>query len=535
MKRFLLILLCLILCLGVFAGCKDKTGDPADTGEGTSDVTIEDTSEPDTKDTEEISEPDPSEDASVSLNSFRQAMIDTPELFAAAYIGLTDDVAKVLELEKTQEKACEEVRVFGENNTFVVYDLAGNVIEGAEIIEGGYIAQTNNRGYKGSKTSYVSGIDFINGIGDKEAGDPAFNSYRSNEVGGVKVIDFDGPTHENAYLALAGWTCVYGGVEKYVWSADGGVTWYDAVIYPEGKVIAAATGGIKNAGDGHFISQVIGFNKDTYDASNYDNSVYQGTANSPAGIAAHLVDYIGKSVDVTFAVVPKNDNGNICVIAHVTNVRVYASTADAEVGEVCDHKKASSEYTFGDDGDASTDEAFIVRTCKCGEVTMESSIPSYVLFLGTISNQKVAPTAMENPRKYVTIDANTYTVNGVSKAFKTDANGSIYLEGWMGVNGGVANLVYKVYDAEGNELTADWVSTNAKMTGNHSDLNPEMAKRNIEMRYGVKYTASLELASYLATNEKVTVKLAIECAGAPEGSNDRYVYMGEFTNVSMPQ
>ncbi len=112
MKRFLLILLCLVLCLGIFAGCKDKTGDPADTGEDTSDVTIEDTSEPDAKDTEEISEPDPSEEASASLVSLRQAMIETPQLFAAAYIGLTDTMDPVDTVVWIKEKAprlCEDL------------------------------------------------------------------------------------------------------------------------------------------------------------------------------------------------------------------------------------------------------------------------------------------------------------------------------------------------------------------------------------------------------------------------------------------
>ncbi len=112
MKRILAIILCLILCLGIFAGCKDKTGDPAETSEDTSDITAEVTSEPDVKDTEEITEPDPSEEASASLVSLRQAMIETPQLFAAAYIGLTDTMDPVDTVAWIKEKVpqlCEDL------------------------------------------------------------------------------------------------------------------------------------------------------------------------------------------------------------------------------------------------------------------------------------------------------------------------------------------------------------------------------------------------------------------------------------------
>ncbi|MBR4881163.1 MAG: hypothetical protein IKU19_04475 [Clostridia bacterium] len=105
MNRILAIILCLILCLGIFAGCKDKTGDPVDTSEDTSDVTVEDTSEPVGKDTQEITESDLAEDPSVSLDSFRQSMTGTTELFAAAYIGLTDTIDDVDPIPWMKEKA----------------------------------------------------------------------------------------------------------------------------------------------------------------------------------------------------------------------------------------------------------------------------------------------------------------------------------------------------------------------------------------------------------------------------------------------
>ena len=101
----------------------------------------------------------------------------------------------------------------------------------------------------------------------------------------------------------------------------------------------------------------------------------------------------------------------------------------------------------------------------------------------------------------------------------------------MGLNGGVAAIVFKVCDANGNELSTGWIDTDANIS-DRGDLGAEMAKRGIEVANGKGYNVSIDLSSYFASNEKVTVKLALVAAGAPEGSGDIYVYMGEFTNIA---
>lgn len=128
MKKVLSFIVCLVLCLGVFAGCVKDGGnipDPSDTGDVSDDTatdTGDDTTESAATDTngdntENTTEnttgvPDPEVDVSASLTSLRQAMIETPELFSAAYIGLTDTVDPVDPMTWIKKKApqlCEDL------------------------------------------------------------------------------------------------------------------------------------------------------------------------------------------------------------------------------------------------------------------------------------------------------------------------------------------------------------------------------------------------------------------------------------------
>ncbi len=454
-----------------------------------------------------------------------------------AYIGMTDDISKVFEIEKIQSESCEEVRVFGAGGKFVAYDLNGNIIENPKDInnvttpvDNEYIDPDNEQGYTKSETPYVSAIDFINGLGDGDPNDQAFNNYRSHQVIGPKVVNFDGGTVGNAYLVLAGWTAVYEGIEKYVWSADGGKTWHDATLYNRSS-LGAAEGGIKDAGDSHFTaSGIAGFDPDTYDQSYYAGSVYQGAYGTPSGVAAHLTDYIGQEVDVTFAVVPKNAPTTLCLIGHIENVRVYESDDAANEGEKCKHTTPHG-YTFIDDGDSSTDAAKISKTCKCGEVTFETVLPQYVLLFDKIADQATAPLVCENSKNFITINSKSFTVSGATKSVTADANGDLYLKGWAGANGGIKDIVYKVYDAEGNELTSGWTATNSTLN-TRGDIAGEMTKRGIEVEYGRGFDTTLDLSAYFASSSTLKIVLALESSSAPEGSGDKYIYLCEITNLT---
>ena len=462
-------------------------------------------------------------------------VMDVTDYVDIAYIAFADEISQICEYEKDYTDVEEiEVRLNGTNRQY--YDLFGNMLreesgEPKPEPDRVYVDPNNEQGYTLSETPYVSGIDFINGKGDGEDGSPAYDNYRSSNTGGVKVISFDGGTHDNAYLVVSGWTMVYEGIEKYVWSADGGKTWHDAVPYPSTRTFATATGGVKNMGDSQFKASVEGFNATTYNQEYYANSVYQGNENVVTGLGAHLVDYVGQEVEVTFAAVPKNDTDGLCILVHVTKVRVYASDEDAAAGEKCTHEKMVG-YKFVDDGDPNTEVAKIAGTCSCGERTFDSNDPAFVFFFGSIAGTNTAPYVAENKYDYRVIDASKFIYNDKDLSFTANENGQLKISGWTGVNGGVKKIVFKVYDANGNEMTNGWTDTAATMNS-RSDLNSEMDKRGIEKTYGRFYELTLPLAYFInAKNDIVTVKIALEIKGAVGG--DKYLYICDINNVKVP-
>ncbi len=157
--------------------------------------------------------------------------------------------------------------------------------------------------YKLSDTVYGSIIDFVNG----EKQDASANSKE-----GVYLVDFVGKAAADR-VTLAGWTVVDGGVEKYVWSADGGKTWQDAELWLIGSIGSGA-------GTAHYnvVQKKIGAY--SFSASSNLNSTYQH--NGGGGLMANLSAYTGQTVNVVFAAVPKNAPDTICLITCVQHVKV---------------------------------------------------------------------------------------------------------------------------------------------------------------------------------------------------------------------
>ena len=150
--------------------------------------------------------------------------------------------------------------------------------------------------------------------------------------------------------------------------------------------------------------------------------------------------------------------------------------------------------------------------------------------MGAIAGKDTAPLVFESKYGFRTFDATTLKVNNVDKAFTADANGVVRFTGWAGAMGGFTDVAVKVFDANGNELTNGWTATNTILK-NRTDLASEMTKRGIEVGAGKGYELDLDLSTYLANNDSVTVHFALIAASAPVGSNDKYIYMGEFTNI----
>ena len=169
-------------------------------------------------------------------------------------------------------------------------------------------------GWTVSSIRYASMIDFINGKGD---GDGAYNSRGSNTDKGLDRIEFKDTTVDGGKLALAGWAVAEGGIDKYLWSADGGKTWQECTLYNRnGYNPVGGNAGILAAGNQFFQSS-------GYDVAEHpDKIIFQGIEGSPSGVCADLAAYAGQTLDVIFALVPAADTDGLCVMAVIEGVIV---------------------------------------------------------------------------------------------------------------------------------------------------------------------------------------------------------------------
>jgi hypothetical protein len=241
------------------------------------------------------------------LDVFNGGPFDESFCIDYAYVGIADSLEKICQLNENEPDGY----IISKSNISEIIDFKTG--ETTPYIPDSPYIDTES-GYHPSLTPYVSSIDFINGKG-KENGSPL--NRGGNFKNGIDVIEYDGSTVGDAYLAIAGWTMVYEGVEKYVWSADGGKTWHDATLYNRsGFSTIGESNGIITAANGFF--NISGYNCYNYSS----NSVYQGSGGNPSGVSAQLTDYAGQTVDVIFAVVPANDPDSLCLIACIKNVHV---------------------------------------------------------------------------------------------------------------------------------------------------------------------------------------------------------------------
>jgi hypothetical protein len=105
---------------------------------------------------------------------------------------------------------------------------------------------------------------------------------------------------------------IYEGVEKYMWSADGGKTWTECKLHGMSDfAVLSETSGIIKVADRYF------------NDPNYSSYQYSAKASyQTGGIAADLSAFAGQTVNVTIAAVPLNDPDGLCLLAHIKNVTV---------------------------------------------------------------------------------------------------------------------------------------------------------------------------------------------------------------------
>ena len=111
-------------------------------------------------------------------------------------------------------------------------------------------------------------------------------------------------------ITLKGWCIVGGGVGKYVWSADGGLTWNDC-----GNLAALTAAPEKNLGAAKALSSSKGY--EDVEAS-LRNSSFQGGG----GITVDLSEYEGKTVSIVIAAVPAGESDSLCLMYRFKDVLI---------------------------------------------------------------------------------------------------------------------------------------------------------------------------------------------------------------------
>ena len=169
-------------------------------------------------------------------------------------------------------------------------------------------------GWTATKVRYSGMIDYINGEGD---GNGAYDACGGNINEGVDLFDFNSVAVEGDKLVLTGWAIAEGGIDKYMWSADGGTTWHECVLYGRDSFqLLTKESGITTAANAFFAPS-------GYDVLEHpDKIVFQGIEGEPSGVTADLGAYAGQTVDVIFGLVPSADPDGLGLIAVVRGVEV---------------------------------------------------------------------------------------------------------------------------------------------------------------------------------------------------------------------
>ena len=240
---------------------------------------------------------------------FNGTTADT-EYVDIGYIGLAESLTAICDFQKT---GVGEIFKGGVKADTIDFATGGTVSapnspdEPADFVDPA-------SGWSVSDIRYASMIDFINGRGD---GDGPYDSRGTNSSKPLDFIDYKNTTVDGGKLALAGWAIAEGGIEKYMWSADGGKTWNECSLYNRaGFSDVTGNAGIYDSAKHYFSST-------GYDVANHpDKIVFQGSEGEASGICADLKDFAGQTVDVVFALVPNEDPDGLCIMAVIQGVTV---------------------------------------------------------------------------------------------------------------------------------------------------------------------------------------------------------------------
>jgi hypothetical protein len=271
-------------------------------------------------------------------------------------------------------------------------------------------------------------------------------------------------------LIIEGRCLVDGGVEKYVWSADGGKTWNDC-------------GGLKNATttSDEFLNATIPYSGEFSDPEGAKQKAQfmQGSG----GILIDLKAYKDQIVDVIFAAVPTKEPDNLVIVFYFKGV-----------------------------------------SCKSASKLDESSVMAES-FLPYSSNLDSVNTINHNAASSSNEMGTT-----VSQEFALDANGKLKIGGWNVVEGGVAKYIWTPdngktwYDCGGSPVDAGADVIGAASARVDGITNSAETRKNGSFQGGKIF---INLSEYADSDDIPDIWL---CA-VPKNNTNSVCLLYKFTNI----
>ncbi len=179
----------------------------------------------------------------------------------------------------------------------------------------------------------------------------------------------DATVDYSCQININGWCAVDGGVYKYVWSADGGVTWREDFVNGE-RIKDTATEAIVTTG------QAYSGKTFTDIAGAYTNAQFQN-----GGIGIDLSAYAKQTVDVIFAAVPIVNQDVKIILVTIKDISCPAAVSDAYFGasvRVNDGTVLNPSTSKGimNVADATVDESNLIKVS--GWCSVDGGISKYV-------------------------------------------------------------------------------------------------------------------------------------------------------------
>ena len=349
---------------------------------------------------------------------FFDSCMETDDYVDVEFFGLHNDFSEIIKyLSEHPENETSSITLIEGSKVFEVNE-DGSIIDNSPPVLKSFISPECTQ-YRPSTLHYAACVDGVNG---KTLGGGANSKIMAtNDINVAPItLSYNGTTIADASytnaatlngtnLVVSGWVVVEGGVDKYVWSVDGGKTWNDCKGYNT-AFSEATQNHLNNAANRLGLSASNPFNLDTDEK----NSVFQGLNSlNTKGINANLSAYVGQTVHVIFAAVPAADTNTLCLIAQITNVKVVEAEEIVVTPSYNEYVKEGSGYSLSNLEFGGCIDRVI--TTKSGIHMNSKNGPSIIEYNGSPIAAAGTPNNTTTPGTYLVFSGWSIVIGGVQK------------------------------------------------------------------------------------------------------------------------